>query len=178
MERESDLLNALAANPQDDAARGAYVRLLERENRATQAEYLRLEMTMAGMVEEDPQYTTRQADLRRLRLDQDAMWLQWVARPYDLILERFQPDRRYGVQFSIQKETGLGEAEVSELLQHLPCVVLRSVCREKAEGVKEQMEMFIGRYRHPTQEGVAMIEKHPPVVLRIRQSQGNMRTIM
>src|SRR5947207_533207 len=122
MNTENDLLQAFRANPQDAAARQAYIEWLE-QRRDPRGEFLRLQGEVSRL-------TTR---LRELAQQIDPDWLAEVGRSYRVVLKKFSPDWRLEIIKALQQAAHLDVDQALELLDRLPATVREGLAKGDAE---------------------------------------------
>jgi uncharacterized protein (TIGR02996 family) len=136
MHDDASFLAAVVDAPEDDLLRAVYADWLE-ERGDSRADYLRTEMVLVGMSEEDPGYFGVEARLRELRQAVDAEWVNLAGRRYRVEFEPPSPGQLGGLGLlaslfggvDLTVFRGVFTAVTQSLFQPLP--------REQAERLRD-----------------------------------------
>jgi uncharacterized protein (TIGR02996 family) len=138
MSQERAFLQQLQANPADDATRLIYADWLEDQD-DPRGRYLRLEVELAALSEQDSRYQTLEEELQGLRGSIEPEWLEAAGNRYDLVLLAYPPHSKIPVIKAIRELTLCGLKEAKDVSERLPAVVLRGVSRPRAEEASEHL---------------------------------------
>ncbi len=145
MQQEAAFLQAMRDNPNDDLTRLVYADWLEEQGDA-RGRYLRVEVELARIAEDDARYAELEAGLVELRADVEPDWLEVAEKRYDLVLHAYS--REYTIRLiKIARElTRLGLKEMKGLFcGPLPGLVLASVARQDAELGRKRLRCGQGK---------------------------------
>jgi uncharacterized protein (TIGR02996 family) len=135
---EPAFLRDIGENPADDTARLVYADWLD-EQGDPRGRYLRAEVELAALPEEDERLKALGTELRQLRESLDAGWVAAAGKRYDVILYFCQHHRRGDAVKTVRAVTGLGLQEARVVVEHGPMPVLLGVTRAEAEHARDQL---------------------------------------
>jgi uncharacterized protein (TIGR02996 family) len=139
MSNEQGFLDAIRANPGDDVHRLVYADWLV-EHDDLRGRYLRLEIELAGLEEDDSRGPLLESELRELRQEHDPAWLEQVGKRFDVWLLGYTPMIKVPVIKAIRQVTALGLKEAKDLSEQLPSTILGDVLLERAEQAREILQ--------------------------------------
>lgn len=125
MNDETGLIEALRADPTDDACRHVYADWLE-ERGDPRADYLR----------------GRRVRTLGRRIDRE--WREAVGKRFDVILLSFRIEYKIRTIASVRYQLGLGIKEAKDLVEAAPSIVLPSVLKEDAETLRDRLRAGYG----------------------------------
>jgi uncharacterized protein (TIGR02996 family) len=139
MNPEPAFLQEIAERPSDDTVRLVYADWLD-EQGDPRGRYLRADVDLASLPEDDPSYQALEAELRQLREALDADWVVAAGKRYDVILQGI-PDatRTSAVIKEIRYVTGFGLKEVKMIVNSTPMPILLGVARAEAEYARDRL---------------------------------------
>jgi uncharacterized protein (TIGR02996 family) len=163
MSNEQGFLDAIRAHPGDDVHRLVYADWLE-EHDDPRGRYLRLEIELAGLEEDDSRGPLLESELREMRQGHDPGWLEQVGKPFDVWLLGYTAMLKIPVIKAIRQVTALGLKEAKDLSEQLPSTILSDVLRDRAEQAREVLQTA------PAWSSVAPPEGEVRVVVRPARS--------
>jgi uncharacterized protein (TIGR02996 family) len=158
MTPDQGFLQAILASPDDDTHRLVYADWLD-ERGDPRGRYLRAEVQLAALTEEDPAYAAREAELQALREGLDPTWLILAGKRYDLYLESYEPSRKILVIKLIREATWMGLKEAKELSESVPATVPGpGLSRQEAERARDTFRGYaaVGIRPAPDRAGPAL----------------------
>jgi len=147
MNDEDAFLKAIMADRYDPALKLIYADWLE-ERGDRRSEFLRLEVQLTRISEQDEQYQNIRKKLESFYPLVDPVWRQQISFPYDAILESYSPEYTINVVKQVRVATGMGLAEALIIIQDAqdaPAPIKERVSREEAQTIKETIEVDLGR---------------------------------
>src|SRR4051812_8960580 len=123
MPEEQAFLAALAADPADDVTRLVYADWLD-ERGDPRGSYLRAEVRLAALTEDDPSFAALDGEVRGLCGTLDGAWLSAAGRQWDVWLESLHSDITLRTIQAVREfRVGCGLAETRMLVEKAPSVV-------------------------------------------------------
>ncbi len=142
MNSEQGFLDAIRAAPADEVNRLVYADWLE-EQGDPRARYLRMELELARMDEDDPRYAAREAELQLCRVPLEPLWVHEVGRAYDLFLLGYDSSRKIMVIKLLRELTAIGIAEAKGLAESLPVLVKPGISRAETEQLRDRFRKHV-----------------------------------
>jgi uncharacterized protein (TIGR02996 family) len=138
MSTEEGFLDALRKDPFDDVARLIYADWLEEQGDA-RGEYLRLELELSGLADDDLRLAELEQRGRQLRAGIGMDWLCQAGKPFDLWLLGYSRHGKIAVIKAIRELTGVGLAEGKRLSETLPARILSRRTRAEVEEGRDRL---------------------------------------
>jgi uncharacterized protein (TIGR02996 family) len=143
MSEEEGFLRQLLDHPDDDTTRLIYADWLE-EHGDRRAEYLRLEVELAGLREEDERYGAVERLLQEMRPGIDPAWIDQAGKRFDVILHGYAPCFKIHVIKVIREITSRGLASAKTCSESLPWSPAVARPRAEAEDIRERLRSVGG----------------------------------
>jgi uncharacterized protein (TIGR02996 family) len=144
MSEEQGFVQQLLDHGDDDDTRLIYCDWLD-EHGDPRGAYLRLEVELAGLQEEDDRYAETEARLRETRTNIDPEWISKAGKRFDVILHGYQPDSKIATIKVLRELNGMGLYQAKCLSETLPCCVAVELPRSDAESWRERLRSVLGR---------------------------------
>jgi uncharacterized protein (TIGR02996 family) len=143
MTPEQGFLDALRIDPDDDTTRLIYADWLD-EHDDPRGAYLRQEVELAGVQEEDPRYGEVEQSLRDLRPGIAAAWIEQAGKRFDVVLHGYEPTSKIAAIKVVREPGDFGLAQTKYLVETLPCCVRLAVVRAEAERWRDRLQGDLG----------------------------------
>jgi uncharacterized protein (TIGR02996 family) len=141
MSDEQAFLEHLASDPYDDVTRSVYADWLD-EQGDSRGEYLRLEMELAGLGDDDPRQAEMEARCRSLRAGLSSEWLDLAGKRFAVWLVSYPAGFKIAAIKVIRELTGIGLKEAKDLSEALPARVVGNRVRPAAEAIRDRFEQL------------------------------------
>src|SRR5262245_25234308 len=137
MSQEQAFLDQLAAKPGDDVTRLVYADWLE-ERGDPRADYLRLEIELAGVEEYEERHDPLEQRARELRAGLDPAWVERAGKRFDVVLFGHEPWFKITVIKQHREQTQVGLKVSKDQVEATPACLATALSRGEAERVRDR----------------------------------------